>query len=42
MTDEEIAPLFGHLYQRSIVNLVTIEERPPLLAHYTSLEVLKK
>ena len=42
MTDEEIAPLFGHLYQRSIVNLVTIEERPPLLAHYTSLEVLEK
>jgi hypothetical protein len=37
MTDEEIAPLFDHLYRRSIVNLA-----PPLLAHYTSLEVLEK
>jgi hypothetical protein len=42
MTDEEIAPLFDHLYRRSIVNLATIEKRPPLLAHYTSLEVLEK
>ena len=42
MTDEEIASLFEHLYQRSIVNLVTIEKRPSLLAHYTSLEVLEK
>ena len=42
MTDEEIAPLFDQLYQRSIVNLATIEERPPLLADYTSLEVLEK
>jgi hypothetical protein len=42
MTDEEIAPLFDHLYRRSIVNLARIEKRPPLLAHYTSLEVLEK
>jgi len=39
---EEIAPLFDHLYRRSIVNLATIEKRPPLLSHYTSLEVLEK
>jgi Protein of unknown function (DUF2971) len=42
MTDEEIAPLSEHLYQRSIVNLVTLEKRPSLLAHYASLEVLEK
>jgi hypothetical protein len=41
MTDQEIFELFQPLHS-DLINMATTKDRPPYVAHYTSLEVLEK